>query len=365
MVVLDLGFCPRCGGTLTRAEVDGRPQLQCSVCEFTVYRNPLPVVVVAVVDDDRALFVKRARAPEKGCWSLPGGYLELDEPPQAGAARELREETGLEVDPEDLAFVGTIHEPLDEDFVVVDIVFAAPLEKTNGDPVAGDDAAELAFWSRAEIATDPDTLRAGDVLPILWAIDTFGTDGSAGSDTLGSDVGAEIDRYFPEEGFGFDPALLGSATVTRTTRRDPLAPVDRLETRLAGAASVDLLSYTVARSPMRVLREQVVHGEVTVRAVLDRTATEVVDDDPEMARLVREMHGSGRTEFLVHDEVPYLLAVVDGTACIGLLSEEGAPYAMIESDEAAVVEWVASTIDAFGDEATPLDVRSLGDADLG
>lgn len=350
MVVLDLGFCPRCGGTLHRAEVDGRPQLQCSVCEFTVYRNPLPVVVVAVVDDDRALFVKRARAPEKGCWSLPGGYLELDEPPQAGAARELREETGLEVDPDDLAFVGTIHEPLDENFVVVDIVFATQLEKTNGEPVAGDDAAELAFWPREEIATDPDALRAGDVTPILWAIDTFGDEGVAG-----------VDRYFPAEGFGFDPALLGSATVTRTTRRDPLAPVDRLERHFADATSIELLSYTVARGPMRVLRECVLDGEVTVTTVLDETAYEVVRDDPEMKRMVREMLGPGRAEFLVHEEVPYLLAVIDVTACIGLLSDEGAPYALIESVEPAVVEWVTATIDAFADEAIPLDGHALDD----
>lgn len=351
MVVLDLGFCPRCGGTLTRAEVDGRPQLQCSVCEFTVFRNPLPVVVVAVVDGDRVLFVKRARAPERGCWSLPGGYLELDEAPQAGAARELREETGLEVDAEDLAFVGTIREPLDEDFVLVDIVFATPLEKTVGDPTAGDDAAELAFWPREEIAADPDVLRAGDVAPILWAIDTFGGDGADG-----------IDQHFPEEGFGFDPALLGSATVTRTTGRDPLAPVDRIETRFANATRIDLLSYSVARSPLRALRDRVLDGEATVRTVLDRTAAELVASDPEMMRLVREMDGTGQAEVLVHEDVPYLLAVVDGTACIGLLSDEGAPYALIESDEATVVEWVAATIDAYGDEATPLDVRSPRDS---
>lgn len=350
MVVLDLGFCPKCGGNLTRAEVEGRPQLQCAVCEFTVYRNPLPVVVVAVVDDDRALFVRRARAPEKGCWSLPGGYLERDEPPQAGAARELLEETGLEVDPDDLAFVGTIHEPLDDDFVVVDLVFAAPLEKTNGEPVAGTDAAEVAFWSREEIAADPDTLRAGDVAPILWAIDAFGDDETAG-----------LDRYFPEEGFGFDPGLLGSATVTRTTRQNPTAPVDRLEDHLSEAERLRLLSFTVARGPMRLLRRRVLDGETTITTVLDETAYETVRADPELTRLVREMRGSDRAEFLVHDDVPYLLALVDGTALIGLLSEEGAPYALIESDEPGVIEWVATTIDGYIDEGAPIDGASLGE----
>lgn len=178
MVVVDLGFCPRCGGRLERCEGPRRNQSCCSVCEFVVFRNPAPVVVATVVDGDRALFVRRARAPEKGCWSLPGGYMEMDEAPATGAARELAEETGLVVDPDDLEFVGTMYERLDDWRAVVDIVFGVPLERTSGDPVAGDDAADLRFWTREEIAEDPDDLRAGDVTSILWAIDRLGDAGT-------------------------------------------------------------------------------------------------------------------------------------------------------------------------------------------
>lgn len=175
MVGVDLGYCPRCGGRLEACEDGGKHRLRCTVCGFVVYHNPYPVVVATVVDGDRALFVKRARAPEAGCWSMPGECLEVDEPLEVGAARGLAEETGVEVAPSDLTFVGTGYEPLGEGQAIVEIIFAAPKEKTNGQPVPGDDDAEVRFWTREEIAEDPPELRAGDTAPILWAIDTLGS----------------------------------------------------------------------------------------------------------------------------------------------------------------------------------------------
>lgn len=174
MVEVDLGFCPRCGGPLERCEGNQSHRSCCSLCGFYTYHNPFPVVVATVVDGDSALFVKRARAPDRGCWSMPGGYMEMDEAPEAGAARELFEETGLEVDPKDLTFVGTAYERIDDRRGAVDIIFATPIEKVHGQLRPGDDAADGRFWRRDEIAANPPELRAGDPTPILWAIDHLG-----------------------------------------------------------------------------------------------------------------------------------------------------------------------------------------------
>ncbi len=51
-----------------------------------------------VVDGGRVLVVRRATEPLKGQWSIPGGMLELGEKLREGIAREVREETGLEVE---------------------------------------------------------------------------------------------------------------------------------------------------------------------------------------------------------------------------------------------------------------------------
>ena len=46
---------------------------------------------------DRILLIKRKNDPYKGEWAIPGGFLEDDEQPEAGALRELEEETGLKL----------------------------------------------------------------------------------------------------------------------------------------------------------------------------------------------------------------------------------------------------------------------------
>jgi len=56
---------------------------------------PLVGVGGVVIDQDRALLVKRAREPALGEWTIPGGLLEVGETLSAAVERELREETGL------------------------------------------------------------------------------------------------------------------------------------------------------------------------------------------------------------------------------------------------------------------------------
>jgi 8-oxo-dGTP diphosphatase len=58
-----------------------------------------PVVGVGgvIIDGGRALLIRRGSEPLRGEWSIPGGTLELGESLEAGVARELKEETGLDV----------------------------------------------------------------------------------------------------------------------------------------------------------------------------------------------------------------------------------------------------------------------------
>ena len=56
---------------------------------------PMVGVGGVVIDQDRALLVRRAREPALGEWTIPGGLLEVGETLAAGVAREIQEETGL------------------------------------------------------------------------------------------------------------------------------------------------------------------------------------------------------------------------------------------------------------------------------
>ena len=60
--------------------------------------RPIVGVGAVIVQDGKVVLVKRRHEPLAGRWSLPGGTLELGETLEVGVAREIREETGLEVE---------------------------------------------------------------------------------------------------------------------------------------------------------------------------------------------------------------------------------------------------------------------------
>ena len=66
---------------------------------------------VVCVSGDRLLVIRRGWAPFKGRLALPGGHVDKGETSRDAAARELKEETGVEVDPRRLTFVGVYDEP--------------------------------------------------------------------------------------------------------------------------------------------------------------------------------------------------------------------------------------------------------------
>ena len=71
---------------------------------------PLVGVGAVVVHEGRVLLVRRGSEPLKGHWTLPGGVLEVGETLVEGVAREVREETGLLVEPLELVeLVDRIH----------------------------------------------------------------------------------------------------------------------------------------------------------------------------------------------------------------------------------------------------------------
>jgi ADP-ribose pyrophosphatase YjhB (NUDIX family) len=73
-------------------EGDDRERLTCTACGFIAYENPKVVVGSVVGVEGGVLLCRRAIEPRRGFWTIPAGYLEMNETVAEGAAREAWEE---------------------------------------------------------------------------------------------------------------------------------------------------------------------------------------------------------------------------------------------------------------------------------
>lgn len=158
-----LNYCWRCGTKLSKRTDEGRKRYFCDNCDKFVYRNSVPVGGVFVIKEDEVLLIKRGGEPNKGTWSYPAGYLEYDEKPEEGAARELGEETGLKADPEGLKLVATIQLEHPDKYVVGN-AYAISFDKVKGKVRPGDDADDARFWSKEEMESSVNEMESPKII---------------------------------------------------------------------------------------------------------------------------------------------------------------------------------------------------------
>lgn len=115
-------------------------------------KYPWVTVDVVVVDPQeerpKVLLVKRKKPPFEGCWAIPGGFVEPNEPLEAAARRELWEETGAE--PARLEQLHTFGDPgRDPRGWTISVAYLAllePQDACNWQLQAGSDASETAWF---------------------------------------------------------------------------------------------------------------------------------------------------------------------------------------------------------------------------
>lgn len=114
--------CPRCGE------------------QIETWLNPVPTVDVVIESGKGILLIERKNPPYG--WALPGGFVDYGETLETAARREALEETGMTVT--SLRLLGCYSDPArDPRRHTISTVYIA---EATGTPVAGDDAAEIAFF---------------------------------------------------------------------------------------------------------------------------------------------------------------------------------------------------------------------------
>ena len=141
-------FCPKCGSP--RFVEHNTKSKHCEACGFTYYFNPAAATVALIVNErGEWCVVRRAKDPARGTLDLPGGFSDMFETSEEGVIREVKEETGLDVDR--VEFLFSIPNQYEySGFLVhtIDMFYRCHVQDTSG-ARAADDAGEL-LWLRPE-----------------------------------------------------------------------------------------------------------------------------------------------------------------------------------------------------------------------
>ena len=155
MLRTPIQHCKQCGAKVVyRLPDDGdtKPRAVCTACNTVHYENPLNVVGTVPHWGDQVLLCKRNIEPRLGKWTLPAGFMELNETTAEGAARETDEEAGAQFEMQGLfsllnvARVGQVH-----------LFYRARLTSDQFNP--GTETMEAKLFTEAEIPWDEIAFR--------------------------------------------------------------------------------------------------------------------------------------------------------------------------------------------------------------
>ncbi len=153
-------YCPKCGSS--EFEIHNALSRHCAHCGFTYYQNPRASTAAFILNGQGELLVaRRAKEPAKGTLDLPGGFVDNHENAEQGMVREIYEETGITVEPNEVEYlfsIPNIYRYSGMDIHTLDLFFLCRVGDVEVN--AADDAAELTWLPLREVYVERFGLRS-------------------------------------------------------------------------------------------------------------------------------------------------------------------------------------------------------------
>lgn len=167
-------YCPRCATELELRPSAGpdpdRPT--CPSCGFVHYENPTPTVQAWIDRDGSYLALRRDEEPLKGKWNMPGGFVEVGERGEEAIIREVREETGLEVEVIELIGIfDSTYGSGDDAKPIFDVAFHCRITGETDELDVSEESSEARWFPLAEF---PEPAFAGEQKALARLRETVG-----------------------------------------------------------------------------------------------------------------------------------------------------------------------------------------------
>lgn len=145
-------FCPSCGSQ--NITYINNFKMHCNACDFVLYHNIAAAVALVFTYKDQILFTVRNVDPDKGKLDLPGGFIDPNENAEEAACREISEEIGLTILPNQLKYITTSPNNYlykNVPYRTMDIFYECHLDDNILKINAEDEIQELIWIKRSEI----------------------------------------------------------------------------------------------------------------------------------------------------------------------------------------------------------------------
>jgi 8-oxo-dGTP diphosphatase len=141
-------YCPFCAAPLVEKSVSGVPRPVCPSCGFISFLEPKLVTVVVVQHTGKILLGRRNMNPSLGKWTFFGGYVDRGEKVEDAAIREVKEETNLDVQLDELL---GLYSQKNNPHVLVAYAASVINDDIRALAPQPDEISELAFFTPEEI----------------------------------------------------------------------------------------------------------------------------------------------------------------------------------------------------------------------
>lgn len=145
-------YCPSCSAQ--NFEYANNFKFHCHACGFVLYHNIAAAVAVVFTSEDKILFTIRNVDPDKGKLDLPGGFIDPEETAEQAACREIKEELGLDISPQELKYITTAPNNYlykNVAYRTLDIFYECTLTKTEIQVAAKDEIKDLIWIEKNQI----------------------------------------------------------------------------------------------------------------------------------------------------------------------------------------------------------------------